>query len=167
MLCCLKKQKCSSLSFRQIWWNGISNSPKAISYITFKSTVKFESYFHQVDNLKHRKSLSRFRMSNHSLMIEKGRHLRPEVERGERKCLCKTDVEDEFHFVTKCPLYTGERKHLFNTVSIKCKNFESMTGKQKFIYILSNEDINLVRALSKFLFRSFKLRDLIYLYFFK
>ena len=155
-------------SYDRLWWIQISNSPKAISYITFKSRVKFESYFHQVDKLNHRKSLTRFRMSNHSLMIEKGRHLRPKLERGERKCfICKTDVEDEFHFVTKCSLYTGERKCLFNTFSNKCNNFESMTEKQRFIYIFSNEDIDLARALSKFLFRSFKLRDLIYLYFFK
>ena len=43
-------------------------------------------------------------------MIEKGRHMRPRIECNERKCfICKNDVEDEIHFLTKCPLYDNER----------------------------------------------------------
>ena len=58
-------------------------------------------------------ALSRFRLSNHSLLIETGRYSRPKIERDDRKCfICKDEIEDELHFVTKCPLYSEERKHL-------------------------------------------------------
>ena len=147
-------------SYDRYWWGEIGNSPKATTYVTFKRSIKCERYLSQIDNLKHKKSLSRFRLSNHSLMIEKGRHMRPRVERSERKCFkCKVDVEDEFHFVIKCPLYATERKVLFDAFSNKCKNFDSLTEEQKFIFILSNEDMDLTKILAKFLFRSFKIRE--------
>ena len=99
-------------------------------------------------------------MSNHTLMIEKARHMRPIPDRSERKCfVCKVNVEDECHFITKCPLYKEERKLLFNAFSNECKHFESLTDEQKFIFILSNEDIGLTKFLAKFLFRSFKIRE--------
>ena len=82
------------------------------------------------------------------------------MERSERKCFkCKVDVEDEFHFVIKCPLYAAERKVLFDAFSENCKNFDSLTEEQKFIFILSNEDTDLTKILAKFLFRSFKIRE--------
>ena len=38
-------------------------------------------------------------------MIEKGRHLKPKLERSARKCyVCKDEIEDEEHFLITCPL---------------------------------------------------------------
>lgn len=45
-----------------------------------------------------------FRMSSHNLAIESGRHTN--VTKENRLCkLCCADIEDEFHFVLKCPQY--------------------------------------------------------------
>ena len=147
-------------SYDRRWGEEISDSPKATSYAKFKSNVKWESYLNQVENSKHKKSLSRFRLSNHPLLIERGRHMRPRLERSDRKCFrCSSDVEDECHFVIKCPLYSKERNCLFDACRKTCLSFDSMSEEQKFIFILSNEDIDITRVFAGFLFRSFKVRE--------
>ena len=147
-------------SYDRFWWEQINNSPKATSYVTFKRTVNYEKYLDQIENAKHKISLSRFRLSNHNLLIEKGRHMRPRLERNERKCFnCKEEVEDECHFVIECPLYTEERKLLFGCCKQNCKNFDSLTKEQKFIFIFTNESANVTKILAKFIFQSSKIRE--------
>ena len=62
--------------YHLIWINKIRELPKAISYNHFKhyASPYLEKYITIVTNIKHRISLSRFRVSSHALMIEKGRH---------------------------------------------------------------------------------------------
>ena len=51
-------------------------------------------------------------VSAHTLLLEKGRY--HNIERGKRICqMCDmNDVEDEYHFILKCPFYTHLR-HLY------------------------------------------------------
>ena len=60
----------------------------------------------------HRTVLTRWRLSNHSLQIEKGRYTVPYTTRENRRCtLCET-VEDEHHVIFDCPRFTEvRRKH--------------------------------------------------------
>ena len=110
-------------NYDRYWLGEINHSPKAMSYAMFKTTIYSEKYLILVKNTKDRIALSRLRLSNHNLMIEKGRHLRPRIERNERKCfLYKDEIEDEKHFITKCPLYAQERTLLFQAC---CQNFIS------------------------------------------
>ena len=142
------------------WLEEINRSPKAISYALFKTSISPETYFTQVKNNKHRIALSRLRLSNHSLMIEKGRHLRPKLERHERKCfLCKNELEDEKHFILKCPLYVEERSLLFQACRKNSIHFDSLNEEQKFIFILTNENFEVTTKLAKYVFNSFKIRD--------
>ena len=107
------------------WLSKISESPKAISYCKIKYNVSLENYLYEVKNIRHKIALSRLRLSNHSLLIETGRHLRPKLERHERKCfVCRDDIEDECHFVTKCPLYSSERKALYKSLKSRSIFFE-------------------------------------------
>ena len=53
--------------------------------------------------------LTKFRLSSHSLAVETGRYR--DVPCSNRFCFsCKDDIEDEFHFILKCPLYETLRK---------------------------------------------------------
>ena len=148
-------------NYDRYWLEEINHSPKAISYATFKTTIYLEKYLFLVKNTKHRIALSRLRLSNHNLMIEKGRHLRPRIERIERKCfLCKDEVEDEKHFITKCPLYTHERTLLFQACRQNSIHFDSLiTEEQRFNFILTNESKEVTTKLAKFVYNSFKVRD--------
>ena len=159
----VKKHKLNKIcqdNYDRYWWGVVNDSPKAISFVMFKRSVCLEKYLHQVKNLKNKKALSRFRLSNHSLMIEIGRHLRPRLERNERKCpICKDEVENEIHFLTKCPLYTDERDILFQVCRQNCIHFDALSyDEQKFIFIMTNENPDITRSLAKFICNSFEIR---------
>ena len=79
-------------------------------------------------------------MSNHTLMIEKGRHMRPQIECNNRKCFhCKGKIENESHFVISCLLYNTELKSLFQICGENSLHLETMDDEQKFTFIMSNE----------------------------
>ena len=104
-------------------------------------------------------------MSNHALMIEKGRH--KNIERHERKCyFCKEKIEDEIHFLVNCPMYTAQRKILEMVCNKVCIHFEGYSEEQKFIFLMSNEDEKVIKALGKYIFESLCIRDSIVAYFF-
>ena len=71
------------------------------TYILFKNNFAFE-YYLDLDNFN-RNILIRFRISAHTLEIEKGRHQNRPL--NERICkLCKLEIVDEIHFLLQCPI---------------------------------------------------------------
>ncbi len=74
-------------------------------------------------------------------MVEIGRYRRPAVPLEQRICPhCSEEViEDECHFITECVKYQTDRKIMFDSIRQLCPNFEHLTMKEKFIYILSAE----------------------------
>ena len=105
----------------QTWLSNIHNDSRKDSqqknklrtYRTFKTEYEYEDYLHQITNINHRIALTKLRISNHQLEIEVGRYIRPYKKPEDRICqLCKTEVEDEFHFLLKCQQYQEKRKEL-------------------------------------------------------
>ena len=149
---------CKSL-YQTIWKNKIGALPKAVSYNKFKSNCNREKYTSSVKNIKHKIGLCRFRISSHNLMIEKGRHFRPKIERQERKCpCCRLNVEDECHFLIECPTYNNERNELYTNIRESSHHFDDMTNTEKFIFVMSKEGEVILQKLAKFISISMKLR---------
>ena len=74
--------------------------------------------------------------------------------------LCKDEIEDEKHFLTKCPRYAQERTLLFQTGCQNSIHFDSLTTvEQRFNFILTNESNEVTTKLAKFVYDSFKIRD--------
>ena len=121
----------------------------------------WKKYLYKIKNIRHKIVPTRLRLSNHSLLIETGRHLRPKLERHERKCfICRDEIENELHFVIKCPLYSSERKTLYKSLTQNSKHFESLTtDEQKFIYVMTNEDDEVMENLARFVFNSMQIRE--------
>ena len=94
-------------NYDRYWVESISTKTKADSFIKFKNVIHTEPYLIKNKNLKHKIAMSRFRMSNNSLMVEIGRHVRPEkIKRNKRFCyFCNEKIEDEEHFLLKCQTY--------------------------------------------------------------
>ena len=164
-----KIKKICNDTYDRLWKNEINNpNSKAISYCEYKNTIHLEPYLYQRLNQKNRVSISRFRLSNHSLMIEKGRHAKPvKIKREERFCnFCTKMVEDEKHFLMSCPLYTKERQKLENVCTTNCTLYSSMNIDQKFVFILSNENPFIIKHLGKFITESMTLREKLVEYFF-
>ena len=152
-------------NYDRFWSNEISKSSKAISFNNFKTNIALEPHLTLNFNLKHKIALSRFRLSNHALMIEKGRHLK--IDKNERKCIfCENEIENEKHFLIICPIYSAGRKSLENICNEICTRYEHLNENQKFIYIMSNENDKIIKALGKFISNSFTIREKIITYFF-
>ena len=66
------KQRISDCA-KQEWYGEITASSKLDNYCTFKSLLEPEKYLNVIHIRKFVKALSRFRVSNHYLEIEKGR----------------------------------------------------------------------------------------------
>ena len=143
-----------------IWKRDINLSTKASSFLTYKVINELEKYTWLIKNHKHRVALSRLRLSSHQLMIEKGWHHKPIIPRIDRICpICNQGVEDECHFVTTCPIYQADRNALFNAAEECSINFREIpTNEQKFIYLMSNENSNLLAKLGEFTYKSFNTR---------
>ena len=57
-------------------------------------------------------------------------------------------------------MYKSERKALYVTVQHNCQNFELLTtNEQKFIFLMTNEDENVMANLAKFTYKSLQIRD--------
>ena len=154
-------------AYDRFWSESISTSSKAMSFNKYKSSIHLDSYLCNNLNPKLRIALTRFRLSNHSLWIEKGRHMKPIIDKTKRFCdLCKTEIENENHFLLLCPLYSPKRIILENACRKNCNRYDSFNSEQKFIFIMSNENKEVLKTLSKFIYDSMSLRDKMVEYFF-
>jgi len=64
----------------------IRSNKKLCFYSIFKTDVSKSDYLEQVENLKHRRAVSKLRSANHSLRIESGRHCVPKLPESLRIC---------------------------------------------------------------------------------
>jgi len=130
---------------------------KLRTYSLFKQEVRREPYLSSVRNVKDRISMTKLRLSNHELMIEKGRHLKLTI--SERKCPFCNLVEDEAHFLIDCNIYTALRNDLLNTVEEKLKDESMVRTDRKMMlkYLLGNTEI--APLVAKYVTKTLELRS--------
>ena len=100
--------------------------------------------------------LCKVRLSNHELMIEKGRHQRLKI--NQRNCpFCpKNLLEDEFHFLFVCGTFSFLREVMFSQTKHYFPGFENFPNEQKLKILLSDE--NLVNHSGNYLQKALELR---------
>ena len=133
-------------------------SSKLRTYKLLKEEIGMETYLTIVNNTKNRTTLTKFRLSNHTLMIEKGRH--QNIDKNLRFCpFCPTRIEDEMHFLLECECYAIHRKELFNTINEKVKdnNIQLRNKKGKFINLLTK--IHIIPLTAQYLVKAFRKRE--------
>ena len=103
-------------------------------------------------------SFSKLRMSSHRLEIEAGRWVRPTRKPlDERKFSFCNAIEDEFHFVLECQLYSNLRKTHISKYNWRRPSIAN------FLQLLNSENLHCIRKLGAFIHQAFKLRtDLLY-----
>ena len=125
------------------WQMGLQNKPKLRTYRKIKESYRTEEYLKMCLPRYQRSLLAQFRAGVLPLRLETGRfnivndhesgkfrHLRIE----ERVCqLCnKNSVEDEYHFLMVCPLYTEDRVVLFKKIVNSFSSFKDLDDNEKF-----------------------------------
>ena len=98
--------------------------------------------------------MAKLRLSSHQLLIETGRYSQNRTERAQRLCtLCdRSDVEDEYHFVIICPLYSHLR------VSYIRPYYYKKPSVYKFVQLMQSDNLSILRNLGKYLQVAFSLR---------
>lgn len=85
-------------------------------------------------------------------MIEKGRHF--SIVREEPVCVyCETAIEDEYHFMFICPLYSNLRSMYLPVYYAQHPSVEI------FYDLMSTENVSLIQNLSMYTYKSFKESD--------
>ena len=98
------------------WRSRLANEPKLRFYRLFKTEFQFENYLEIIPSYQLRKSITKFRCSDHKLEIETGRHRNKPI--NERICkMCNSEVETEEHFLRWCTMYKDLREKYFGQPS--------------------------------------------------
>ena len=128
---------------------------KLRTFRLFKFKHEFEGYLVKVKQFKHRRALTKLRISNHDLEIEKGRYSGGYKKVEERKCFhCTNVIEDEKHFLTKCPLYSKLRNDF-----IRQNNLNDFIAEDHLFLKLINPPSKLQTQAAKYIYDCFALRS--------
>ncbi len=131
----INKQKEKYIEY---WKETTKTQSKSQCYLTLKREFTLANYLRTIKCPKLRKIMTIYRLSEHSLAIEKGRHRQSWLPQEDRLCSqCDTgQVETEVHFLTSCPKYEPLREKHFANIAQIYPEFESLSDTQKLPYLL-------------------------------
>ena len=140
-------QRLSDIFHQEIFSKINGERSKLRTYAIFKKEQGFEKYLADIKNTNVRKNVTKYRLSNHKLMIEVGRHQKIDAE--QRFCpFCPNAVEDEFHFLLYCPTYDIQRSAFLDPITSIIHNFSLLPDSQKFELVMSHMDPDLCSFIS-------------------
>ena len=89
-------------SYISFWKHQVEHSSNLSFYSTFKKEYNLEKYLTIINDANQQRSFTRFRISNHMLMVESGRY--QNIPREERICQIRTsnEVETDFLLLVMC-----------------------------------------------------------------
>ena len=82
----------------------LQNQPKMRTNCLVKKDFKLENYLTEIKNANTRKTISKFRLSDHKLEIETGRYHIPKKATEQRLCKSCGVTEDEIHCIITCKI---------------------------------------------------------------
>ena len=125
----------------------IQDSQMYSVYSGFKSAIYFESYLCKIVNFKYRQVLSKFRLRSFNLKVVTGKYENIALENRICECCNQNQVEDEYHVLFKCTLYSDLREqyllnvdytlhnlHNFNTIMSEKEDVGKMYQLGRFVY---------------------------------
>ena len=109
-------------------------------YANIKQNYCLETY---LDLYPKCQNITKFRLSDHNLPIERGRYLKPKLSRDMRICnICKVGVGDEFHVLFQCQ--NNEVRNLHDVfmarINIISPQISKLQDNDKFLYFLRATD---------------------------
>ena len=131
---------------------------KLRTYAKYKTEIGYENYLTLIKYMNVRRQFSKFRLSNHNLMIESGRHQK--LAKIHRFCpFCPGVIEDEKHFLISCPKYSDLRTSLFQICKNLRQNFPYYSEEENFLFMMTCEGI--IIDVAKFVEQAMEIRNLI------
>ena len=123
---------------------------KLRTYRMLKTEFKTEAYVKCILGKQQRSALARFRCGTAAIHIETGRY--EGLPENERICpVCENVVEDEYHVLYRCPLYTDLREEYYEfSIAEMDVNVHNLSKEEQLSLILSNTENSAIRASAKF-----------------
>ena len=151
-------EKMKDIYFRNSFEEINSQRSKLRTYARLKTEIGFENYLSSVENIMDRTSLTKIRLSNHELMIEKGRH--QGLEENQRICpTCKNGIETEQHFLLECVTFQTHREQLMMEIADISPTFSEMNENDQFVHLLREPCMS--KLIGKYLSKTFSIRKLL------
>ena len=121
----------------------------------------FVDYLSHVTNTKYRVALTKLRISNHRLEVEMGRYRKPYLIYEQRICpVCNAGIENEKHFLIRCPLYDKYRKELANNIEKNTGiNIDSMNADYRFLFLINPKSVFLQKTVSAYIHKCMLIRE--------
>ena len=139
----------------------MESESKLVHFKSAKETLSLSNYLLRIKNREKRRLLSKLRLGVLPLEVEKGR--RSNLHRSDRLCkLCHTEqVEDEIHFLFKCPALQLCRLPFITSIFEIHPQFANQSYLQKMHYLYFNENLpnNILELSANLLFNLNNMRD--------
>ena len=126
-------------------------STKLTIFSNIKRNYKYEPYLDVPPNNRY---ITKFRLSDHNLPIERGRYHRPKIPRNERLCsLCNNEIGDEIHALLQCKNLENEniRTKFIKQITFISSQFGALSDDSKLEYILNSTDPLLTPIIGKWI----------------
>ena len=138
--------------YRQGWSGRLCDSSRAIFYRQVVTEHTFNQMLDTVNVPSHRIAFIRLICSSHRLGIETGRWQRPQIPRENRKCSACNKLDDEYHFLLECTLFTDYRNTFIK------KYYWKRPSMMKCTQLLNTKNKKELRNVAKYIWRCFSLR---------
>ena len=140
-----------------------SGGSKLRAYRLIKHNVTVcEPYPTMITKPKTRSALTKFRLSDHKLHIESGRHCNPRKLIEEHLCkICNNhEIEDEIHFLLNCSFYFDLRSSLTQLADGLNHSFHNLSPKEKFSFLMCNPHPTLVQENALYIYKAMQATSL-------
>ena len=139
----------------------IATNRKLNFYASFRKDTRKAGCLDVINNPHHRIVINKFRLGNHKLRIETGRHTISKTPLNLRICsFCHSnEVENEIiHFLFSCQLYDSLRLNFFNDITDKYSLFNELDINAKVLFLFNSIDPFVCRSTAAFVFQAMSLR---------
>ncbi len=125
--------KQSKNTYLEHWDQETQTQSKLQFYRTLKSHYELEDYLQSVRDTKQRRILTKYRLSEHRLAIETGRHRKSWLPGEQRVCVhCETgEIETETHFLLHCHKYLSIRNIYVNKLTNFRNSFTAISESEQ------------------------------------
>ena len=136
---------------------NLNGSNKIYLYKFLKQNENEMEYYLSHPDKNVRLILTKFRLSEHKLVIKISRNLK--IPRDQRLCAICNVLEGEFHFFFECKRNTNNRNILYQYFQNIYSNFLELNHEEKLTKILNPSTPEQIRTVMSFIRQSLELRE--------
>ena len=128
--------------YRDHWAKLTKSQNKLETYVSLNRQYTVANYLTTVSDKKLRKTLTKYRLSEHNLAVEVGRHRQTWLPREERLCsFCNQGtVETELHFLIYCNHNQSLRDYYFDKITQIFPEFQHLNDLDRLSVLLGERE---------------------------